>query len=793
MRTLRRGFELGVNWVHSAPDYSGVEPWIARAIDESRCHVKVLAQGPGPLALLEPYFENTCRQFRSARLDLYGIGCIDDAERIGENVWGAGGMVEFLLRKKAEGRLGGLFCSTHGSPEYVEKLITSGVFDAIMLAYNPLGFHLLTYYAAKEGRDFERIAEHRGRLFPLAAQQGVSILVMKALGGGLSVPGRAMPPHAWFGGPAGPTPVADLLRYALAEPGVCAVVPGVASPEEAEENALAGHAPLALSVDTRATIERTAATMRLSLCSRCGDCESTCSRALPISSMFRDVYIWNYRTETFMADDRYNYFHLHPDQTLACATCTNQTCQCPQGLVVPVELARIHGHVQQLVEAHRHPGPVDRLRDRLVTGAHRVLVLADDVPSAMSPGEAGVARFVVENAGDEMWTAFSHIPDRHLAVGVAVLINGDLVVRRPLRQNVSPRERSSIVVEFTAPDRPGQYDLRIALLPLSATNATTGATPFHAATLTVRGVAASSWFDRLRPTPAAPAVVSSLDAPAGDPPAERHYGARYLEHTISPRVAADETQGVRVAIENTSDFAWLADPPDGHSIDVVVFVDDEVYSVLKLPRSEVPVGGIVTLHFALRAPATSGDHRVRIEVVHQQVAWFANRGVAPLMVDIVVAASEATATSRAFALALRHNVWHYQPTQGIARSRDGQPFPLFISRAKGCQLWDTDGHEYLDYTMSWGATILGHADDRVQAAIRDVLDSGPLPPFPHPCEMDVSRMVTEDFPCGDMVVFGKNGSDVCTVAARLARDRGGPSMHHPQAFRSVLRCTTHPV
>jgi glutamate-1-semialdehyde 2,1-aminomutase/spore coat polysaccharide biosynthesis protein SpsF len=71
--------------------------------------------------------------------------------------------------------------------------------------------------------------------------------------------------------------------------------------------------------------------------------------------------------------------------------------------------------------------------------------------------------------------------------------------------------------------------------------------------------------------------------------------------------------------------------------------------------------------------------------------------------------------------------------------------------------------------MSWGATILGHADDRIQSAVRQSLERGALPPFPDPIEMEVSRLVVEEFPSGEMVVFGKNGSDVCTVAARFAR------------------------
>ena len=103
--TLRRGFECGVNWVHTAPDYGGVEHWIARAIAESGRPVSVVTQSPAFLSLLEPYFENTCRLFGRRALDLYGVNCIEDIERIGENVWGRGGMIEFLQKKKAEGRL----------------------------------------------------------------------------------------------------------------------------------------------------------------------------------------------------------------------------------------------------------------------------------------------------------------------------------------------------------------------------------------------------------------------------------------------------------------------------------------------------------------------------------------------------------------------------------------------------------------------------------------------------------------------------------------------------------------
>ncbi len=53
--------------------------------------------------------------------------------------------------------------------------------------------------------------------------------------------------------------------------------------------------------------------------------------------------------------------------------------------------------------------------------------------------------------------------------------------------------------------------------------------------------------------------------------------------------------------------------------------------------------------------------------------------------------------------------------------------------------------------------------------MREALDAAAVLAFPHPLEIAVAHMLTEAIPCAEMVVFGKNGSDVCTVAARLAR------------------------
>ena len=340
LATLKRGFDLGVNWVHVSPDYCGAEELAARAIRESGRDVIPVSDGSGTMEHFEGVFENTCRIFGRRRLPLWGISCIDDQEFVGHDVWGEHGMVESALRKKREGRIDALFCSTHAPPEYVERLIESGCFDAVMLAYNPLGFHVLSYYAKAETKIYEDLAGTRERILGLAKQRGVGLLVMKPLAGGLLGRSKAFPPHELLAREREAIEAHEVLRYVLAQDGVTAVVPGTASVAEAEENALAGHVPIELAPERVNALESRVAAMRATLCSRCGKCEPTCSRGLPISWMFRDAYMWMNPSDTFDAVGRLHYFHLHPEAALACATCTERTCTCPQGLDVPLQLSR---------------------------------------------------------------------------------------------------------------------------------------------------------------------------------------------------------------------------------------------------------------------------------------------------------------------------------------------------------------------------------------------------------------------------------------------------------------------
>jgi aryl-alcohol dehydrogenase-like predicted oxidoreductase len=87
--TLKTGFRLGVNLVHTAPDYEGADDLVAQAVRESGCKVIVASQGYGDLAHFEWLFEETCCKLGKRRLELFGIAAVEDRELLGENVWGA--------------------------------------------------------------------------------------------------------------------------------------------------------------------------------------------------------------------------------------------------------------------------------------------------------------------------------------------------------------------------------------------------------------------------------------------------------------------------------------------------------------------------------------------------------------------------------------------------------------------------------------------------------------------------------------------------------------------------------
>jgi predicted aldo/keto reductase-like oxidoreductase len=456
--TLKRGFALGVNLVHTAPDYEGAEALVAQAVEESGREVIVLTQGYGDLAHFEWLFESACRTFKKRRLEMFGIACIDDREFLGENVWGAGGMIEFLRRKQEEGRLGGIFCTTHGTPDYIAGLVTSGCFDAIMLAYNALGFHLLSYHP-QAPRVVEDIPRSKAEVFPLAAQHDVGLMVMKPFAGGLLCESKSFPPREQFSPGAGKLTAAEILRDILQHPAVSCVVPGTASVEEAEENARAGHGSLALAPERQRALLTVIDEVKAAVCSRCGFCDTLCSQHLPVSWLFRDAYITHYPSETFETLDRLRYFHLHPRETATCATCPDVTCSCPYGIDIPASLTLVHGRMLALRAQGVLPEPPPESGDHRPPRPFAAALVTREIPRRLRPGQRETCRLWVENRGTGIWRA----PGAQDGVVLDVELRGAPRCAVPLRHDVEPGTRTHFAFEVEAPAGPGPWRLGLAL------------------------------------------------------------------------------------------------------------------------------------------------------------------------------------------------------------------------------------------------------------------------------------------------------------------------------------------
>ena len=99
--------------------------------------------------------------------------------------------------------------------------------------------------------------------------------------------------------------------------------------------------------------------------------------------------------------------------------------------------------------------------------------------------------------------------------------------------------------------------------------------------------------------------------------------------------------------------------------------------------------------------------------------------------------------------------------------------PIFIQKAKGAYLFDTDGNKYIDYINSWGPMILGHAYEPLVKAIQEkVLDSTSFG-APTELEIEMAELIRSMCPNIDLVRMVSSGTEACMSAIRLARGYTG--------------------
>lgn len=384
--------------------------------------------------------------------------------------------------------------------------------------------------------------------------------------------------------------------------------------------------------------------------------------------------------------------------------------------------------------------------------------LSHTIPAVASPESLCEAEVIVRNDSKTVWK--TDIPGAPLTL--VVWSGEECVCTATLPQpTVRPREWVKVPVHFLLPQRTGPLMLKCDLVRQNiATFESMGVSPL-----------------RLR-----------LEVGKADPAEDRLapswplYGMAIISHAAPESVTPWARFCVRLRIENTGSFTWQPDPGSHQWVNLVVKHRDRVIGFSALHHSVAP-GRRVDVHLTVLAPEEPGEHTLEVGLVHENVDLFSNRGVASWPLHLRIEGLPRP-DDKAYELMREKNAWFYQPSGGAAIGVDGKrSFPVTITRAKGSYLWDGDGCRIIDYTNAWGTALLGHAYEPVQEAIRNVLSTSVLSPLPYRLEAEVTEMLRDIIPCADSVAFGKNGSDVCTLAIRLARLNTGRT--------TVLYCGFH--
>jgi glutamate-1-semialdehyde 2,1-aminomutase len=108
------------------------------------------------------------------------------------------------------------------------------------------------------------------------------------------------------------------------------------------------------------------------------------------------------------------------------------------------------------------------------------------------------------------------------------------------------------------------------------------------------------------------------------------------------------------------------------------------------------------------------------------------------------------------------------------RAVGGEPF--FVQRGEGARIWDVEGREYIDYVLSWGPLLFGHAHPRVVEAVVAAAALGTSFGAPVPAEVELAELVRGFFPSMQLLRFVNSGTEATMSAIRVARGYTGRSL-----------------
>ena len=110
------------------------------------------------------------------------------------------------------------------------------------------------------------------------------------------------------------------------------------------------------------------------------------------------------------------------------------------------------------------------------------------------------------------------------------------------------------------------------------------------------------------------------------------------------------------------------------------------------------------------------------------------------------------------------------PSRGAAVFSPG---PVFLERGQGSHVWDADGNEYVDFLMSFGALIQGHAHPKLVEVVSQTMAQGSHFAAATSAEVEAAERLRRMVPSAEVVRFANTGSEATMLALRLARAHTG--------------------
>jgi len=310
IRTVRRAYELGINYYDTARSYNTSEEKIGDALKDVRdkvfyatkTHLRSKKEA-------ERHIQDSLHNLRTSYIDLYQIHSVDDIDTL-DKVMSKDGALTALEEAQSKGYIRYIGITGHRA-EVLLEAINRYPFATVM---SPLNF-------------LEQ--SHAANLLPLCREKNIGFIVMKPFAGG-SLVSADKDVQALVGAKNSGEMAKLSVKFALSFPGVSCVIPGLGNPQEVEEAARAGEEFGSLTEEEMNIFEKLRSILIEPFCRGCGYC-LPCSQNIDIPAILRALL---YATRFNLMDRARNMYAQQAVKADACIECGICEERCPYRLPI---------------------------------------------------------------------------------------------------------------------------------------------------------------------------------------------------------------------------------------------------------------------------------------------------------------------------------------------------------------------------------------------------------------------------------------------------------------------------